>query len=1209
MKKIIFILFLFPIFLFAQPKEEVRAVWLTTVYGLDWPKAPHSNDQEEMITLLNSLQEANFNTVMFQVRARGDLTYPSAIEPWSKAMTGTLGNDPGWDPLEFVINECHARGMEVHAWFVTYNVYSGQNAPPSTNPEHVVNAHPELCTLYEEGGTYGWWMDPGIPETREYLIDVVMEMINGYELDAIHFDYIRYPGSDFDDAETYEIYGNGQDLGDWRRANINQFVYDVYDEIQNSKPWVKVGSAPIGIHHNIPGATGWQGYYDVYQDARDWAEQEKHDYICPQIYWDLTGRFPYLVDDWIENSFGRPIYTGIAAYLMEGEEEEKLIGKEQAFYIEALKDNTKGWSAEEILNQIDYTREQGGYGQTYFRTLQITYNIKNIHTLLKENQYLYPANIPPMPWKDNIPANKPQNLTITINSPTNITLNWQEPILPSDGDTVKYYNVYQSQLSPIDIDNIANVAVFQIMNQTSATIEFETAPEDNLFFTVTAYDKGYNESEPADEVNLVNFNLISPENNSMNNPNEINLIWETMPDASTYALQVSEEEDFSNLIVDEQNLSATSFLFENMNYNEQYFWKVKPDNIQTWSTIWNFSTSRLEKLWVKNSENNNLPTWFATSGNTERGIAYGNEHLYIVSRSNGLSVNILDASNGNEIGNLNVTGITGGTFELNDVETGTGGAILACNLTSDASTSAFKIYKWNNESSTPYEFINYTTTGTYRLGDNFTILGDLGNDAVIYAAVANDNKIIKWTVTGGVLNTVPVEITLSGITNIGTSPSVAALGISDNADFYVNGNSTMSPTLFANDGTNKGTIPENVIGLSNSALQTFIFQGVRYTSAFQNTDAVNETSGQNAIVMIESKVHNELNFDDRYGVSERIGNNENTYATGDITFKSNGNEQEPIIYVLSTNNGFGAYRFTEIPPVAIDLSISGTAEVYHEITGTYTYQDINEDPEGISLFQWYKADDENGTGRTSIFGAVETTYTLTEEDEGKYIFFEVTPFATSGILKGAESESEASNEIAASTAAAPVASDVYISGIFETGQELTGNYNYFDANGDLEGESNYKWYKADDETGANQMTIIGEVNQTITLTNSNLIGKYIAFRVTPVAETGVIPETLVGEAVLSNYIGPVALDINEINKNRIKIYPNPISEKLYIQNINKIKNISIINVLGQEIKNIDIDNNENNIKINMTEFEKGIYIIKFNGKENNVYIRRIIKIM
>ena len=258
MKKVVFIfLFLSSIYVFAQPKTEVRAVWLTTVWNIDWPlTSGQTSQKQEMINLLDYLKDANFNTIMFQVRARGDLLYPSQIEPWGKSMTGTLGSNPGWDVLSFVIQEAHARGMEVHAWFVTYRVWDSSTQPPVTSPLHIVRSHPEYCKTYVEGTSTSWWLDPGIPAVRTYLRSIVTEMVSNYNLDGIHFDYIRYPDASFDDAATYATYGGGMNKDDWRRNNISQFVSEVYSDVQSIKPMLKVGSAPIGIYKNIPG----QGY-------------------------------------------------------------------------------------------------------------------------------------------------------------------------------------------------------------------------------------------------------------------------------------------------------------------------------------------------------------------------------------------------------------------------------------------------------------------------------------------------------------------------------------------------------------------------------------------------------------------------------------------------------------------------------------------------------------------------------------------------------------------------------------------------------------------------------------------------------------------------------------------------------------------------------------------------------------------------------------
>ncbi|HPI38568.1 MAG TPA: family 10 glycosylhydrolase [Ignavibacteriaceae bacterium] len=483
-KKFLIILFILtPVLsVYSQPKEEVRALWVATVYGLDWPKTSGASAQKnEMITLLNKIQAANYNTIMLQVRARGDMLYPSAIEPWAKSLTSVLGSNPGYDPLQFTIEEAHKRGIEVHAWWNVYKVY-GTGTPPVTNPKHVVLQHPELCKLYSNE----WWMDPGIPETRTYLLNLAMEMVRKYDIDAIHFDFIRYPNPDFDDAQTYAQYGQGVNKSDWRRANINQFVTALYDSVQAVKPRMKVGSAPIGIYKDLSTCnSGWDGYTQIFQDSRRWVLAKKHDYLAPQIYWDINTcpRYDTLAMDWINNSAGRHLYPAIASYRM------------------AAGDGN--WPASEILAQVDSTRLFGGHGNVYYRAQSILDNWKDVYNLLKNGQYKYPANIPSMAWKDSTKPNTPGNLAIATLDSLTYTLTWNKPLPASDGDTAVYYNLYRDYSSPVNLNDIKNVIKFRIVNDTSAVVTFTTIPSENIYFTVTAYDRGYNESLPSNEAGII----------------------------------------------------------------------------------------------------------------------------------------------------------------------------------------------------------------------------------------------------------------------------------------------------------------------------------------------------------------------------------------------------------------------------------------------------------------------------------------------------------------------------------------------------------------------------------------------------------------------------------------------------------------------------------------------------------------------------------
>ncbi|MBA4321119.1 MAG: glycoside hydrolase, partial [Flavobacterium sp.] len=417
------------------PKQEVRAVWLATVAGLDWPRTTDVEEQKNsLLEIVQKLKDANYNTIFFQVRGRGDAFYKSNFEPWSDRLTGTLGKEPGWDPLEFILREAHARGMEVHAWFNTFRVRNGIKSTYGNN-KHVSELHPDWVSTVD-GET---WLNPGLPEVREYLVSVAMDLVRNYDIDGIHFDFIRYPGWDYPDAATYKKYSMGMKKDDWRRENVNQFVRTIYDSAIAVKPMLKIGSAPIGVYKNIPNASGWQSYSAIYQDSRRWLQEKKHDYLAPQVYWSLGNQksdpdFAALAKDWSENSFGRHVYIGIGAYKPEVYGQLPLL--------------------------IDITRLYGCNGNSFFR-----YDfIKN--DLGIGGRYIYPTNIPPMYWKDSIPPNPPIDLQISELATGFFKLQWKPPEPASDGDVAKYYNIYRSNVKPVNTDDPANIAAITTRNDT-----------------------------------------------------------------------------------------------------------------------------------------------------------------------------------------------------------------------------------------------------------------------------------------------------------------------------------------------------------------------------------------------------------------------------------------------------------------------------------------------------------------------------------------------------------------------------------------------------------------------------------------------------------------------------------------------------------------------------------------------------------------------
>jgi uncharacterized lipoprotein YddW (UPF0748 family) len=395
------------------PARELRGVWLTTLAGLDWPRPPLQGQPDrqraELVAIIDEAARMHFNAIFFQVRSRGNALYRSSLEPWATELTGTPGRDPGWDPLAVAIDECHRRGMELHAWFNVFRVWT-QGEPPRTDPLHVGLLHPSWVRRY---GT-DLWLDPGIPVAREYTLQVLEELVRGYDLDGIHFDYCRYPERDFEDAETYAQFGRGRPKDDWRRDNVSAFVREAYERCTILRPGLIVGSAPIGIYHSIPGAHGWEGRNAVSQDSRRWMAEGYQDYVAPQIYWGLTSSgskidFEALVDDWKRGASGRQVYAGVAAY----------------------KDNVKP----HLAGHIDAARTKSADGQVYFR-------FEHVRGEDFGGRYAALALPPPMTWRDAVAPNPPRDFTVQHASGMTHVM-WTRPLPAPDGDTAARYTVYR----------------------------------------------------------------------------------------------------------------------------------------------------------------------------------------------------------------------------------------------------------------------------------------------------------------------------------------------------------------------------------------------------------------------------------------------------------------------------------------------------------------------------------------------------------------------------------------------------------------------------------------------------------------------------------------------------------------------------------------------------------------------------------------------
>ncbi len=446
-----------------SPATEIRAVWLTTNYGLDWPRNRFSQEMQkrELIGILDNLQKYHFNTVMFQVRARGEAFYHSKFNPLSSLIVSGGYGKADFDPLAFVIEEAHRRSMEVHAWMITYPLGSDKQVR-SLGGKSIVRKNPSIVRKYKGE----WFLDPGNPQTDNYLLHIVAEIVDNYDIDGIHFDYIRYPDNSrrFPDAAMYRLHGKGKSLEEWRRDNITRFVVKAYDLVKSKKRWVQISSSPLGRYRSINGSgRGWTAFETVFQDAASWLKMGKHDALYPMMYYKDHLFFPYL-DDWMRYGNGRFIVPGLGVYQM----------------IEL------SWSLRDITDQIDYSRRKASQGQIFFRTDNLLSNTKGVLNKMEE-YYRYPAKLPAMTWlSDSVPEKVSDLRAEDVNG--KLRLEWISPNVPPRAT----YNVYRSETDNLDVnkaENLLAAGLRQTHFEYAAVID-----EKAYYYFVTVSDSYHNES-------------------------------------------------------------------------------------------------------------------------------------------------------------------------------------------------------------------------------------------------------------------------------------------------------------------------------------------------------------------------------------------------------------------------------------------------------------------------------------------------------------------------------------------------------------------------------------------------------------------------------------------------------------------------------------------------------------------------------------------
>lgn len=476
------------------PKREMRGVWISTHISLDWPVRTQTPDQQRtaLTAILDHNKATGMNAAYFQVRSQSDAMYPSTLEPWSYYLTNSSGTapSPAWDPLQFAIEESRKRGLEFHAWINPYRAVAtlsnaGNNA--MYGPTHVSRTHPEwLLTI----GTVQI-LNPGLPAVREHVHAVVMDIVQRYDVDGIHFDDYFYPNgtpATIDDA-AYNADPRGfpntaAGRADWRRDNINLLIASVGESITALKPWVKFGISPSGIYRSStdpavgsPTSAGaLQHYSAMFADSRKWLQSGWIDYLAPQVYWYIGqagSDYQLLVPWWNENAFDRHMYIGLADYKM----------------------NTAGWtSPAQIANQIAMNRSSSHIaGQVHFRHAFLQQNALGYRTDLKDNIYNKPAMLPAMLWKDSTVPAATGELSSTLNDNGSLTLTWSRAEGADEFDKARRYAIYRSEQPNIDLENRDNLLALTDSNETSYT-DGAIAAGKYYYYAVTALNRLHHES-------------------------------------------------------------------------------------------------------------------------------------------------------------------------------------------------------------------------------------------------------------------------------------------------------------------------------------------------------------------------------------------------------------------------------------------------------------------------------------------------------------------------------------------------------------------------------------------------------------------------------------------------------------------------------------------------------------------------------------------
>ena len=456
--------------MFAQvryPKREFRGAWIQCVNG-QFQGMPTAKMQQTLIQQLDNLQKAGINAIIFQVRAEGDALYRSSYEPWSRFLTGIQGKAPSpmWDPLQFMIEECHKRGMELHAWINPYRAKT--KGTGALSPSHPVNRY---------------------PNSRKYICKIVRDIVTRYDVDAIHMDDYFYPypnpGEKFPDDISFAAYGRGfRNRDDWRRDNVNVLIKEIHETVRACKPWVKFGVSPFGIYRNKKNdpngsdTKGLQNYDDLYADVLLWVNNGWVDYNIPQIYWEIghpAADYDTLIRWWAKNSAARPLFIG------------------QDVMRTVQKADVKNPNQHQMPAKYQLQRSLSTVqGSCQWYAAAVVNNLGNYRDLLVQEYHKYPALVPTSPFMDDKAPGKVRKLK-PVWTADGYILFWTAPKAKDEMDEAVQYVVYRFKNGEkINISDPSHIV--KITRDTFYKLPYEDG-KTKYQYVVTALDRLHNESK------------------------------------------------------------------------------------------------------------------------------------------------------------------------------------------------------------------------------------------------------------------------------------------------------------------------------------------------------------------------------------------------------------------------------------------------------------------------------------------------------------------------------------------------------------------------------------------------------------------------------------------------------------------------------------------------------------------------------------------